>query len=130
MCADDHQLFSVAKTTNEAESILTEEGNKISEWYSNNFLQGNFFKNQVTSLGPRSCHKDLHIVINDTVIDQKPEITLLGAASQAGVFREARFSSLPTNACSTEDNIPFPCLANHIVLSKFWKVNLDRKVIW
>ena len=51
-------------------------------------------------------------------------------ASHAGVFRVARFSSLPSNACSTEDKIPFPCLANHIVLSKFWKVDLDRKVIW
>ena len=50
-------------------------------------------------------------------------------ASYAGVFRGARFSSLPTNACSTEDNIPFPSLANYIVLSKFWKVDLDRKVI-
>ena len=29
-------------------------------------------------------------------------------ASHAGVFRGARFSSLPTNACSTENNIPFP----------------------
>ena len=29
-------------------------------------------------MGPRNCHKDLHIVINDTVIDQKLEITLLG----------------------------------------------------
>ena len=28
-----------------------------------------------------------------------------------------------------ENNIPFPCLAKHIVLSKFWKVDLDRKVI-
>ena len=78
MYADDHQLFSVAKTANEAESILTEEGNNISEWYNNNLLQGNFSKYQVMSLGPRNCHKDLHIVINDTVIDQKPEITLLG----------------------------------------------------
>ena len=51
-------------------------------------------------------------------------------ASHAGVFRGARFSSLPTYACSTEDNIPFPSLANHNVLSKFWKVDLDRKVIW
>ena len=51
-------------------------------------------------------------------------------ASHAGVFRGARFLSLPTNTCSTEDNIPFPCLANHIVLSKFWKVDLDCKVIW
>ena len=51
-------------------------------------------------------------------------------ASYAGVFRGTRFSSLPTNACSTEDNIPFPSLANHIILSKFWNVDLDRKVIW
>ena len=29
-------------------------------------------------------------------------------ASHAGLFRRARFSSLPTNACSTENNIPFP----------------------
>ena len=49
-------------------------------------------------------------------------------ASHAGVFRGARFSSLPTNACSTEDNIPFPRLAYHVVLSKFWKVDLDRRV--
>ena len=50
-------------------------------------------------------------------------------ASHAGVFGGARLSSLPTNACSTENNIPFPNLANHIVLSKFWKVDLDRRVI-
>jgi len=50
-------------------------------------------------------------------------------ASHAGVFRGARFSSFPTNAWSTEDRIPFPSLANHIVLSKFWKVDLDLKVI-
>ena len=50
-------------------------------------------------------------------------------ASHAGIYWGARFSCLPTNACSTEDNIPFPSLANHIVLSKFWKVDLDVKVI-
>ena len=44
---------------------------------------------------------------------------LAALASHAGVFRGARFSSLPTNACSTEDNIPLPSLANRIVLSKF-----------
>ena len=27
-----------------------------------------------------------------------------------------------------ENNIPFPILANHIVPSKFWKVDLDRRV--
>ena len=31
-----------------------------------------------------------------------------GVASHANVFKGARFSSLPTKACSTENNIPFP----------------------
>ena len=35
-------------------------------------------------------------------------VTGLQLASHAGVFRGARFSFLPTNACSTENNIPFP----------------------
>ena len=55
--ADDHQLFSVAKSSNEAERILTREGNSISEWYNNNLLQGNFSKYQVMNLGPRNCQK-------------------------------------------------------------------------
>ena len=33
---------------------------------------------------------------------------IISLASHAGVFRGARFSSLPTNACSTGNNIPFP----------------------
>ena len=49
-------------------------------------------------------------------------------ASHKGVSRRARISSLPINACSTQNNIPFPRLANHILPSKFWKVDLDRKV--
>jgi len=31
-------------------------------------------------------------------------------ASYAGDFRGVRISSLPTNACSTQNNIPFPLL--------------------
>ena len=68
----------------------------------------------------------ISIIINWDVISTMHPPAL---ASHTGIFRGARFSSLPTNACSTEDNIRFPCLANHIVLSKFWKVDLDRKVI-
>ena len=49
-------------------------------------------------------------------------------ASHTGVFRGARISSLPTNVCLTENIIPFPSLANHIVPSKFWKVDLDHRV--
>ena len=42
---------------------------------------------------------------------QIPHLTAsaqLAVASHAGVFRGSRFSSLPTNACSTENSIPFP----------------------
>ena len=77
MHADEHQLFSVAKSSNEAERILTRKGNNISEWYNNNLLQGNFSKYQVMSLGPRNCQKDLNIVIGDAEIVQKSEITRL-----------------------------------------------------
>ena len=63
MNANDHQLSSVAKTANEAESILTEEGNNISKWYNNNLLQGNFSKYQVMSRRPRNWQKDLHIAL-------------------------------------------------------------------
>ena len=115
MYADDHQLFSVAKTTNEAESILTEEGNNISEWYNNNFLQGNFFKYQVTSLGPRNCHKDLHIVINDTVIDQKPEITLLGVILDGQLL----FSSHVSNVCRRALLLPILSIILVIMISSY-----------
>ena len=56
-----------------------------------------------------------------------PLIGVLG--SYVGVFRGVRFSTLTTNACSTENNIPFPNLANHTVLSKLCKLDLDRWVI-
>ena len=58
--------------------------------------------------------------------EAKQTLSQLVLASQAGDFRGARISSLSTNACSTENNIPFRSLANHIVPSKFWKVDLDR----
>ena len=98
MYANDHQMFSAAKTTNDAESILTAEGKNISEWYNNNFLQENFSKYQVMSLGPTNCPKDLHIVINDTVIEQKSEIMLLGVT----LDDQLSFSSPVGNALFVE----------------------------
>ena len=105
MYADDHPLFSVAKSSNEAESILTREGNNISEWYNNSLLQGNFSKYQVMSLGPRNCQKDLHIVIGDAEIDQKSEITVLGVmyirrpANILEPYKQGLQKSLMSNWC-------------------------------
>ena len=48
-------------------------------------------------------------------------------ASLADVFRRARFSSLPTNACPTEDNIPFPCLANPSYFPNSGKLTLTAR---
>ena len=55
----------------------------------------NFSNYQVMSLGPRNCHKDLHIVINDTIIDLKPEITLL----EVVLDDQLSFSSHVSNIC-------------------------------
>ena len=45
---------------------------------------------------------------NDKYVHSSPGEPRAGLfiASHSGVFREARFSSLPTNAYSTENNIP------------------------
>ena len=60
-----------------------------------------------------------------------PCCSVVLVASHASIFRVAHlsWSSLPANTCSTENNIPFPSLTNHFVLSKFWKVDLDLGVI-
>ena len=93
----DHRLFLAAKTTNEAGSILTAEGNNISEWYNNNLLQWNLVSGHES--GPeedsRNYPKDVHIVINDTVIEQKSEITLVGV----NLDDRLSFSSHVRNVC-------------------------------
>ena len=47
-------------------------------------------------------------------------------ASYAGDFRGARFSSLPTDACSTENNIPFPSF----YLRGKWTINSCAIKCW
>ena len=86
-------------------------------------------------LGLRDCPRDLHIAINDTVIEQKSEITLLGvtldvstitfesckhvcrkASCQTGVLLRLR-NLIPTSAklhivkCTTTPHILSDCLA-------------------
>ena len=95
MYADDHQLFSVAKSAKEVEHTLNEGGNNISDWYNNNLLQGNFSKYQAMSLGPRNCPKDLQIEINDTVVEKKSEIMLL----EVTLDDQLTFSSHVSNIC-------------------------------
>ena len=63
---------------------------------------------------------DMIMSLKQTEIQFKPRIKLNHniynrhwnsvdqVASHVDVFRRARFSSLPTNSCSTENNIPFP----------------------
>ena len=47
-------------------------------------------------------------------------------ACHASVFRGAHFSSLPTNTCSTEDNIPFPLF----YLRGNWPINSRAIKCW
>ena len=48
-------------------------------------------------------------------------------ASHTGVFRGARLSSLPTNACSTENNISFPLFYLH---GKWPAINSREMKCW
>ena len=55
-----------------------------------------------------------------------------GVASHANIFKGACFSSLPTNTCSTENNIPFPLFYLHgrwLIISfeiNCWQAKLKR----
>ena len=44
-------------------------------------------------------------------------------------FQGSRITLLPTNVCLPEFNIPFHRLANHIVPTYGWKVDLDRRTL-
>ena len=50
----------------------------------------------------------------------------MGLASQAGVFRGAHFSSLPSNTCSIKSNIPFPLF----YLRGKWPINSCAIKCW
>ena len=52
--------------------------------------------------------------------------TAAAITSHACVFRGARFSSFPTNACSTENNIPFPLF----YLRGKWPINSFEIKCW
>ena len=45
-------------------------------------------------------------------------------------FQGSSYYVPPHKRLLNQDNIPFPSLANHVVLSKFRKADLDRTVTW
>ena len=53
-------------------------------------------------------------------------LACLAIANQAGVFRGARISSLPANAYSTKDNIPFLLLYSR----GKWPINSGERKCW
>ena len=106
------------KSKMEGSSLYLSE--QIWHYFSNDHILAGNHKKLTTQSVPVHCQK------SDSMWHQTCQYLML--ASNAGVFRGARISSLPTNACSTENNFPFPSLANHIVLSKIWKVDLDCRV--
>ena len=48
------------------------------------------------------------IIVQSKTARKTLQFLMPATAPRAGPFRGARISSLPTNACSTENNIPFP----------------------
>jgi hypothetical protein len=49
--ADDHQLYVKGETTECVKKIFNKEGHKISQWYKDNFLKGNYDKYSLMLLG-------------------------------------------------------------------------------
>ena len=74
------------------------------------------------SLGPRNWHKDLHIVINDSVIDQKPEITLLGVT----LDDQLSFSSHGSNVWRKASSQTGVLLRLHNLIPTFAKLHIVK----
>ena len=65
MYADDHQLYEIGNNLNEVKFKLNENAQTASNWYSTNFLKGNFDKYQTMTLG---THENLELHIQDHAI--------------------------------------------------------------
>ena len=77
--ADDHQLYVQDRCIDRIEQSLNNEGERMSNWYKDNFLKGNFDKYNVMIVGGRN--KDipaLDIEIDGHNIKSTPGIRLLG----------------------------------------------------
>ena len=68
--ADDRQLSHAAETIKEVEPILSEEGNKVSQWYDKNLSKGNFSRYQTISLGPKQKNKKVKMVRTEVACEQ------------------------------------------------------------
>ena len=76
--ADDHQIYTSAKTVDDVQRTLNEEGLIISNWYKENLLQGNHDKYNVLLIGDRLKSLDLKLNIDGVDINSTKELKLLG----------------------------------------------------
>ena len=80
MYADDHQLYEIGNNLNEVKFKLNENAQTASNWYSTNFLKGNFDKYQTMTLG---THENLELHIQDHAIRSTNSLRLLGITIDA-----------------------------------------------
>ena len=72
MYVDDRQLYSIGTRIHDVEKNWNNDGNDVSNWYTTNLLQGNFYKYQAISLGRKSTNREINVVIMDTEVTNYP----------------------------------------------------------
>lgn len=80
MYTDDHQLYVTGNSVEQVEQLLNDEGQKISRWYRDNFLKGNYdkFNAMLISTGNNS-DRSINVNIDGYItIKSTPDLKLLG----------------------------------------------------
>ena len=79
MYADDHQLFVAADSIAQVEQSLNIEGEIISRWYRENFLQGNYNKYSAMIVSAKKVNDPIiNVNIDVESVESKPSLSLLG----------------------------------------------------
>ena len=94
MYADDHQFYDMSSNLADVHANLTVSAEVASNWYSSNFLKGNFDKYRTLTLGNK-CDHNMRIVIGDVEVKSTACLKLLGVS----IDNDLRFVEHITTIC-------------------------------
>jgi len=95
MYADDHQLYVTADSIAQVEQSLNIEGEIISRWYRENFLQGNYNKYSAMIVSAKKVNNPIiNVNIDVESIESKPSLSLLGVTLDDRLSYSAHISDV------------------------------------
>ena len=94
MYADDHQFYDMSSNLTDVHANLTVSAEVASNWYSSNFLKGNFDKYRTLTLGNK-CDHNMRIVIGGVEVKSTACLKLLGVS----IDNDLRFAEHITAIC-------------------------------